>query len=132
MRTFVLLCLLLIAVPVAAQTRDEAPPPPVRPEAGTSEMPLGQLRVVGTVHVGDVAPDFTTASTTGRDLTLSHLKGDWVLLVFSQEREDFSQLRDIARSLAETGTRVYGICKDKPQRLRSYAEAQGLGFDLLA
>src|SRR5262245_49675494 len=132
MRTFVVLCLLLMAAPGAAQTRDEAPAPPIRPDASTSEVPLGQLRVVGTVHVGDFAPDFTAASTAGRDLTLSRLKGDWVVLVFSQDREDFGRLRDTARSLADAGTRLYGICKDKPQRLRTYAESQGLGFELLA
>jgi peroxiredoxin Q/BCP len=130
-KTFVVCLLLLSATPALAETRDKTPPSR-RAESGDRELPLGQLRLMGTVHVGESAPDFTATATSGRELTLSRLRGDWLVLVFAENREDFGALRDIQGRLLETGTRVFGVCKDKPQRLRSYAESEQLPFELLA
>lgn len=133
MKTFVALLMLWTVAPGLAQTtREEAPAPPVRPESQPQDVPLGQLRPTGTVHVGESAPDFTTVSTSGRELTLSRLKGDWLVLVFAENREDFGVLRDVEKKLADIGARMYGICKDKPQRLRAYVESERLPFELLA
>jgi peroxiredoxin Q/BCP len=95
-------------------------------------VPLGQLRIAGTVHVGERAPDFTAVSSSGNERTLSRLKGDWLVLVFVQSREDFAKLRDLQSRLVDTGPLVFGICKDKPQRLRAYARSERLPFELLA
>ncbi len=132
MKTFVVVLLLCLAPLAAAASSRDTPPPPSRPEASPQEMPLGQLRVAGTIHLGQTAPDFTAVSTSGRELTLSRLKGDWLVLVFAPNREDFGALRETSNRLMEYGTRVFGICKEKPQRLRAYAEAEGLPFELLA
>ena len=134
MKTFVVLFVLCLAAPAFAETSREqapSPPPPVTGDA-PKEVPLGQLRLMGTVHVGERAPDFTAISTTGNERTLSRLQGDWLVLVFAESREDFAKLRDLQSRLFETGPRVFGICKDKPQRLRAYAESQALPFELLA
>jgi peroxiredoxin Q/BCP len=105
-----------------------------RTETGNQgqEMPHGQLRVTGQVHVGDGAPDFTAPSSSGREVTLSRLKGDWIVLVFAENREDFAALRRTQVELAGIGARILGLCKEKAHRLRSYVDSEGLPFDLLA
>jgi peroxiredoxin Q/BCP len=132
-KTFVVLSILLcIVAPALAETdREQSPPAPSR-EGAATEVPTGQLRLIGTVHVGEHAPDFTAASTSGRELTLSRMKGDWLVLVFAESREEFTGLRDLQNRLFEVGPRVLGICKDKPQRLRAYAESEELPFELLS
>ncbi|TMQ72343.1 MAG: redoxin domain-containing protein [Candidatus Eisenbacteria bacterium] len=133
MKTFVVAWLLLLSVvPAAAQTREKSPPAPNRAETSAQDMPLGQLRLIGTVRVGQSAPDFTLTSSAGPDRTLSRLKGDWLVLVFAENREDFAALRAVQERLLDGGTRLYGICKEKPQRLRSYVEEQRLPFEILA
>jgi peroxiredoxin Q/BCP len=132
-KTFVFCLLLWIPIPAAAQTsREKTPPPAARSDASAQEMAIGQLRLTGTIHVGDRAPDFTATSSSGRELTLSRLKGDWLVLVFAANREDFEAMSGIQSRLIEAGTRVYGICKEKPQRLRNYADEKQLPFELLA
>jgi peroxiredoxin len=137
MKTFVLLSILTLALtPLAlAQSSEPKSAQPVAPsqtDANPRDLPVGQMRVAGQVHVGETAPDFTTTSTSGREVTLSHLRGDWLLLVFTENREDFGAAKGLPEALASTGVRIYGICKDKSQRLRSYVESAGLPFDLLA
>jgi len=134
-KTFIVLCLISCAAAAQAQStqsKTSTPPPAPGAAAPAGDLPLGQLRVIGSVHLGEVAPDFTTVSSSGRELTLSRLKGDWLVLVFAQDREDFAPLRGIEDALSGTGARVYGICKEKPQRLRSYAESEKIRFELLA
>ena len=129
-----LLLMLFVVVPSAAQqtVEDKVPAPSRVPEVGSKDIPVGQLRLTGTVHVGQSAPDFTVVSSSGRELTLSRLKGDWLVLVFAENREDFAALRDVHDQLAQSGLFVFGVCKEKPQRLRSYAESERLPFELLA
>ena len=133
MKVLVVCALLCVAAPSAAQPNlDKVPTPSQGTESGSQALPVGQLRVAGVVHVGQSAPDFTVMSSSGRELTLSRLKGDWLVLVFSENREDFAALRDIHERLIESGSFVYGVCKEKPQRLRTYAEDERLPFELLA
>src|SRR5262245_63919407 len=106
--------MLCLVVPAAAQqtVEDKVPPPSLSPEVGSKDIPVGQLRVTGTVHVGQSAPDFTMVSSSGRELTLSRLKGDWLVLVFAENREDFAALRDVHDQLAQNGMFVFGVCKE--------------------
>lgn len=133
MKAFAVCLLLCVAATAAAQSNlDKVPTPSQGTESGSQAIPVGQLRLSGTVHVGEAAPDFTVTSSSGRELSLSRLKGDWLVLVFAESREDFAPLREIHDQLLRAGTLVYGVCKEKPQRLRSYAEVQQLPFELLA
>ena len=132
--SIVLLALLCYAPSAAAQTDDakSTPAPAIPTLAPQHDTPTGQLRVSGNVHVGETAPDFTAYSTTDREITLSRMRGDWVLLLFAGSREDFGALRAVVDPVAGCGARTVGICKDKIQRLRSYADGQQLPFELLA
>jgi peroxiredoxin len=131
-KAFVVLSMLWIVAPAFAETDHDPVPPAQGREPGASEAPTGQLRVTGAVRPGEHAPDFTLTSTTGREITLSRLRGDWVVLVFADSHEDFGRLRSLQSELVETAPRILGICKDKPQRLRAYAESKALPFELLA
>jgi peroxiredoxin len=134
MKSFVALSILVLCAPSAsAQTDDaKAPPAPVSSAAAPRDAPTGQLRVSGRVHIGETAPDFTAYSTTDREVTLSRLRGDWIVLLFANNREEFGALRAVYDPAAGYGARTIGICKDKTQRLRSYTESQRLPFELLA
>jgi peroxiredoxin Q/BCP len=135
-KTFVWLsfALSLMPLPVLAQTDDakSSPPPSVSSGPATHDMPTGQLRVAGNVHVGQTAPDFTAVSTSGREVTLSRLRGDWIVLLFATDREDFGALRAVYDPATSYGARLLGICKEKIQRQRSYVESEALPFELLA
>ena len=137
MKIFVVLSIALLAiVPSAlAQTNEPKAIQPSAPSKGAEtprDLPVGQMRLAGQVHVAEAAPDFTTLSSSGREVTLSRLRGDWLVLVFTEEREDFAAVRGVQDALANIGVRVYGICKEKASRLRSYAESAALPFELLA
>jgi len=135
MKSFIALSvLMLVCAPSASAQTDDAKtsPPTVSSTAAPRDAPTGQLRVSGRVHIGETAPDFTAYSTTDREVTLSRLRGDWVLMLFANEREDFNALRAVYDPVAGYGARTIGICKDKIQRLRSYADSQRLPFELLS
>lgn len=131
----VLIALVALAPAALGQSSPSKSPKSIpRPEAGSQglDVPVGQLRVTGQVHVGEGAPDFTAPSSSGRDVSLSRLKGDWIMLVFAENREDFGSLHQTQENLATTGVRIYGLCKEKAHRLRSYVENEELPFELLA
>lgn len=127
--------LMLMCAPSASAQTDDAkstPPPSISTTSAQHDAPTGQLRVSGKVRIGETAPDFSASSTADREVTLSRLRGDWVLLLFAGSREEFGALRAVYDPVAGCGARTFGICNDKIQRLRSYAEGQQLPFELLS
>ena len=137
MKTFACLFVASLAVVPIAMAQSSAPkstPAPVRQEPGSQsrDLPLGQLRVTGRVHVGEGAPDFTAPSSSGREVTLSRLKGNWLVLVFSENREDYASYDDVHQRLADVGVRLYGLCKEKAYRLRATVEEESLPFEIVA
>jgi thioredoxin-dependent peroxiredoxin len=87
---------------------------------------------------GDTAPDFTLASDTGEDVTLSDLRGRKVIVYFypaamtpgcTTQACDFSESLD---SLRGEGYEVLGISKDKPARLATFRERDALTLTLLS
>jgi len=97
-----------------------------------ANLPFTRLRVSGHVSVGESAPDFALTSSTGREVVLSRLRGDWVLLCFAAGRAEFAGLDSMAADLVEMGVRMIGICKDKPQTLRPFVQREGIPFEILA
>jgi peroxiredoxin len=135
MKCFALSVLLLLSSPPALAQTDDAkstPSSPVAIATAPHDAPTGQLRVAGNVRVGEIAPDFTAYSTADHEVTLSRMRGDWIVLLFAGNREDFAALRAVYDPAAGYGARTVGICKDKIQRLRSYADGQQLPFELVA
>ncbi len=86
---------------------------------------------------GDQAPDFTLPSDTGEQVSLSDLRGRKLVIFFypaamtpgcTTEACDF---RDSLGSLQAAGYEVVGISKDKPEKLATFREREGLTYPLL-
>ncbi|SLN44640.1 Putative peroxiredoxin bcp [Aquimixticola soesokkakensis] len=91
-----------------------------------------------TLSEGDTAPDFTLPRDGGTDVTLSDLKGDWVVLYFypkddtpgcTTEALDFTALKD---QFAAKGAQVFGISKDSVAKHDKFCAKHGLGIPLLS
>jgi peroxiredoxin Q/BCP len=130
------LTLLALALPssVLAQNDPKAPATPVAP--GTTPQsttaPGGQLRVSGSIVVGEPAPDFDLWGSRNRELRLSRMRGDWVLLAFAERRESLAELAPAQSQLKSSGVVVLGVCHDKPQTVRAYAEKNKVPFEMLS
>lgn len=87
---------------------------------------------------GDTAPDFTLVNDAGNPVTLSDLKDQKVIVYFypaamtpgcTTQACDFSD--SIDRLQAE-GYTVLGISPDKPEKLATFRERDGLSITLLS
>ncbi len=87
---------------------------------------------------GDPAPDFTLPDAGGRELSLSSLRGQRVIIYFypaamtpgcTKQACDF---RDSRSDLSDAGFTVLGISPDSPAKLARFAEKEGLTFPLLS
>jgi len=87
---------------------------------------------------GDLAPDFTLPDADGREVSLSGLRGQRVIIYFypaamtpgcTKEACDF---RDSRSDLSDAGFAVLGISPDAPAKLARFAEQHGLTFPLLS
>ena len=107
-------------------------PPRSSQNAPATELSLPQLKMSGQIYVGELAPDFALTSSAGREVTLSRLRGEWVLLHFVPDRRDFAALQEAQPELADMGVTLVGVCKDNPQSLRSYVQREGVSYELLA
>ena len=87
---------------------------------------------------GDEAPDFTLTNADGKQVTLSALRGQQVIVYFypaamtpgcTTQACDF---RDSLASLAAAGFAVLGISPDGPAKLAKFRDRDGLTFPLLS
>lgn len=90
---------------------------------------------------GDTAPDFTLTDQDGQDgqsVSLADYRGQKVVVYFypaamtpgcTTQACDF---RDNLGSLAAAGYQVLGISRDKPEKLKKFAETDHLTFPLLS
>jgi thioredoxin-dependent peroxiredoxin len=87
---------------------------------------------------GDPAPDFTLTDADGREVSLSDLRGQRVIIYFypaamtpgcTKEACDF---RDSRQVLADSGFTVLGISPDGPAKLAKFRDREGLTFPLLS
>jgi peroxiredoxin Q/BCP len=93
-------------------------------------MPLPQLH--------SPAPDFTLPDQEGREHTLSHHRGAWVLLYFYPKDDtpgctkQACVIRDAFPDLSKLGAKVFGISVDSVASHKKFAEKYELPFTLLA
>jgi thioredoxin-dependent peroxiredoxin len=87
---------------------------------------------------GDEAPDFTLPDADGKQVSLSLLRGQQVIVYFypaamtpgcTKEACDF---RDSIQSLAAAGVTVLGISPDAPAKLAKFRDRDHLNFPLLS
>ncbi len=91
------------------------------------------------VEVGQRAPDFTLRDQNGQKVTLSSFRGRQnVLLVFYPFAfsrictSELCQVRDDLPRYQNPDLQILAISVDSPYALKSYAEAEGYEFPLLA
>jgi peroxiredoxin Q/BCP len=87
---------------------------------------------------GDAAPDFTLPDSDGKEVSLSSLRGQRVIIYFypaamtpgcTKQACDF---RDSRKDLSDAGFAVLGISPDSPARLARFRDRDGLTFPLLS
>ncbi|APL93296.1 MULTISPECIES: thioredoxin-dependent thiol peroxidase [Sphingobium] len=88
------------------------------------------------LDVGDAVPEVTLKDADGADFTLARYRGKPLVVYFypkadtpgcTSEARDFTAL---AAEFAALGMPVVGISKDKPARLKKFAEKYGLAVTL--
>src|ERR1035437_4216685 len=87
---------------------------------------------------GDPAPDFTLPDADGKQVSLSSLRGQRVIVYFypaamtpgcTTQACDF---RDSLADLNDAGVTVLGISPDQPAKLARFRDKEGLTFPLLS
>ena len=130
-----LFVLTLLAPSALAQVPEPKSPPPA-PPATTRMAPIltphpGMI-ILGQVSVGQPAPDFELDGSRGLPVRLSSLRGDWVLLVFTDRKEGMMPLGGVSRTLREHGIQLVGVCNEKAHTLETFAAREGVPCLLLA
>jgi thioredoxin-dependent peroxiredoxin len=87
---------------------------------------------------GQPAPDFTLPDQDGKQVTLSDLRGETVVLYFYPRADtpgcttQACGVRDRGPDYEAAGARVIGVSPDEPAALEKFAAKYDLGFTLLA
>lgn len=93
---------------------------------------------MATVAVGQEAPDFTLRDDTLKEVTLSALRGQTVVLEFfplafsPMCTAEMCEVRNDYSAFQEKGAAVYGISRDSVWTLKAFKEKEGLTHSLLA
>jgi peroxiredoxin Q/BCP len=88
--------------------------------------------------VGEPAPEFTLPDQTGREVTLSDLRGQSVVLYFYPKADtpgctkQACGVRDHRADYERAGAVVLGVSPDPVKRVSAFAGKYGLDFPLLA
>ena len=129
--TFALLASFAVAAPAEAQ-KSTGSPAATPPEAATSPGTTRRTRLPGIASIGERAPDFELDASNNTALKLSRTRGDWVLLVFADRKEDLTPLANIHTDLRRQGVQILGVCNEKAHTLRSYTQREKTPFLMLA
>ena len=87
---------------------------------------------------GTQAPDFTLPDQAGNEVTLSDLRGQWVVLYFYPRADtpgcttQACGVRDRSADYEAAGARVLGVSPDEVKAIAKFDTKHGLGFTLLA
>jgi peroxiredoxin len=112
---------LALVTPTLAQENPKTSPPAGDERERSARNPHAQLGISGQVYIGDLAPDFELDGSRGAPVRLSGLRGDWILLVFTDRRDQFVELRSIEQEMRQLGVRIVGVCHEKARTLDNYA-----------
>lgn len=89
-------------------------------------------------EVGQPAPDFTLPNQDGENVSLSGLKGSWVVLYFYPKAStpgcttQACSIRDNASEYEQLGVKVFGVSPDSVADVAKFHGNQSLNFTLLA
>ncbi len=91
-----------------------------------------------SVTEGSTAPDFTLQSGDGSDVTLSQLRGQWVVVYFYPKDDtpgctaESCAFRDSHQDFTDAGAVVIGISSDSVESHKAFAAKHNLPFTLLS
>lgn len=84
------------------------------------------------------APDFTLKNQDGEDVSLTALRGRWVVLYFYPRAAtpgctvQACGVRDRSADYDAAGATVLGVSTDPIEKIKSFHDAESLNFDLLS
>jgi peroxiredoxin Q/BCP len=90
------------------------------------------------IEAGGHAPDFTLSDQDGKPVSLSSLRGRWVVLYFYPKADtpgcttQACGVRDHTADYEAANAVVLGISPDTVEELRAFADKYGLAFTLLS
>jgi peroxiredoxin Q/BCP len=90
------------------------------------------------LEAGQAAPDFALPDQDGRELTLSELRGQTIVLYFYPRADtpgcttQASGVRDRGADYESAGARVIGVSPDPVEKVKKFADKFELDFTLLA
>jgi len=90
------------------------------------------------LEAGQAAPDFTLPDQDGKELALSDLRGETVVLYFYPRADtpgcttQACGVRDHSSDYAKAGARVIGVSPDEVDAVKKFADKFDLDFTLLA
>jgi peroxiredoxin Q/BCP len=90
------------------------------------------------IEAGGPAPDFTLPDQDGRSVSLSSLRGGWVVLYFYPKADtpgctaQACGVRDHSGDYDSADATVLGVSPDSVAELRAFADKYGLSFRLLS
>ncbi len=91
-----------------------------------------------SVHEGQIAPDFTLLDQEGKPVTLSSLRGQWVILYFYPKDDtpgctkEACSLRDNIVAIQHLNATVLGVSVDSVASHKKFSEKNHLNFQILA
>jgi thioredoxin-dependent peroxiredoxin len=91
-----------------------------------------------SVTEGSTAPDFTLTSGDGTDVTLSSLRGQWVVVYFYPKDDtpgctaESCAFRDSHQDFTDAGAVVIGVSSDSVESHKAFAAKHNLPFTLLS
>ena len=90
------------------------------------------------VEVGSEAPDFTLRDENGKEVSLSSLRGQNVVLLFFPAAfsgictKELHQATELGEQYDAAGAQVYGISVDSPFALKAWKRDEGLKANFLS
>ena len=90
------------------------------------------------LETGQPAPEFSLPDQDGTVHTLAELRGDRVILFFYPEAmtpactTEACEFQESSAPLAAAGYRIFGVSRDAVERLRKFADRDGLEYPLLS
>jgi peroxiredoxin len=95
---------------------------------------LGYLHELESLNIGQEAPDFTATDLNGQEITLSELRGEYVLLEFWATWcgpciPEIPYLKEMDEMYGESGLRIVGISIDRDEKtLREFISEREMGW----